>query len=769
MKVRAKLISGFALVALIAGMVGMIGVMNIRKIDSADTNLYEHMTVPIGQLGEIATLFHRTRVNLPDAILAETEQETKGHVDKVMEYMANMDKVAADFEKLILDKEMKQTYDEFCASREQFALVVDRVLALAIEGKDKEAVKAMDDGLATAMAEQAAIEKLTKMKLADAKETSDDNTRLANRSVSLMFTLICIAVALALGLGLFISKIIGSPMRELSETADRLALGDVDVHVEAHTKDEIGQLMRSMGEMVANIQANAQVADRIAAGDLNVEVKAASEKDMLGKSMIKVIDSLKALTTEAEKLSAAAVDGKLSTRGDTGKFQGGYREIVNGVNETLDAVLKPINEAAQVLQKLAGNDLTARVVGDYKGDHAKIKESLNNAMDAMESAVVRTADASTRVSASAQELAATAQDVGKASQSIAETINEVAAGSTEQSKTVVGATGSVEQLSQAIEEVARGAQSQAQTVEDTVSLVQQITQAIDSVARTAQSAAAASVQVAEVAKSGGDSVGKSVSGMARIKETTGNVAEAVSQLGENSKQIGAIVETIDDIAEQTNLLALNAAIEAARAGEHGKGFAVVADEVRKLAERSSMATKEIADLIGSIQQMTKHAVEAMQSGAAEVEVGTELANQAGEALGNILGAVNGIVQQIEDVSAATEQMSASSAEVAKAVESLSAVTGESTAATEEMAAASSEVTKSIEQIASISEENAASAEEVSAAAEEQNASVEEMSASAGEMARIAQELQEVVSQFKVSDTGLKVVAGNDSNRSAKAA
>ncbi|MHB0913725.1 MAG: MCP four helix bundle domain-containing protein, partial [Armatimonadota bacterium] len=122
LKVRAKLISGFALVALIAGMVGMIGVMNIRKIDSADTNLYEHMTVPIGQLGEIATLFHRTRVNLPDAILAETEQETKGHVDKVMEYMANMDKVAADFEKLILDKEMKQTYDEFCASREEFAL-----------------------------------------------------------------------------------------------------------------------------------------------------------------------------------------------------------------------------------------------------------------------------------------------------------------------------------------------------------------------------------------------------------------------------------------------------------------------------------------------------------------------------------------------------------------------------------------------------------------------------------------------------------------------
>ncbi|MHB1191092.1 MAG: MCP four helix bundle domain-containing protein, partial [Armatimonadota bacterium] len=193
LKISARLLSSFVLIAAISGIVGLVGVSNIRKIDSADTNLYEHMTVPIGQLGEIAALFHRTRVNLPDAILAETEQETKGHVDKVMEYTAKMDKVAADFEKLILDKEMKQTYDEFCASREEFALVVDRVLALAIEGKDKEAVKAMDDGLAAAMAEQAAIDKLTEMKLADAKETSDANTDLARRSSTSMILLICIA------------------------------------------------------------------------------------------------------------------------------------------------------------------------------------------------------------------------------------------------------------------------------------------------------------------------------------------------------------------------------------------------------------------------------------------------------------------------------------------------------------------------------------------------------------------------------------------------
>jgi methyl-accepting chemotaxis protein len=481
----------------------------------------------------------------------------------------------------------------------------------------------------------------------------------------------------------------------------------------------------------------------------------------------KTFHAIRRLIKDSEMLCAAALAGDLSVRADASKHFGDYQKVIQGVNATLDAVIAPVKETAGALEKLAQNDLTARVVGDYKGDHAKIKNSFNNAAEALESTIIQASDASTQVLASAEELASTAAEVGRATQSIAETIGQVASGSTEQSRMVSSASSAMEQLTRAIDEVSRGAQNQANTVEEAVKLVEQITAAIDSVAKTAQAASVASVEVSEVAKSGGESVQKSVEGMSRIKDSSANVAIAITQLGENSKQIGAIVETIDDIAEQTNLLALNAAIEAARAGEHGKGFAVVADEVRKLAERSSMATKEIAALIGKIQEMTENAVSAMQSGAVEVETGTKLANQAGEALGSILSAVNSIVHQIEDVSAATEEVSASSAEVARAIEGLSAITEESTAATEEMAATSSEVMRSIEQVAAVSEENAASSEEVSAAAEEQNASVEEMTASAEEVAKIAEELQAVVNEFQVSDN--QIAKGKSSKQPARKA
>lgn len=191
-----------------------------------------------------------------------------------------------------------------------------------------------------------------------------------------------------------------------------------------------------------------------------------------------------------------------------------------------------------------------------------------------------------------------------------------------------------------------------------------------------------------------------------------------------------MVETIDDIAEQTNLLALNAAIEAARAGEHGKGFAVVADEVRKLAERSSRETKAIAELIGQVQSGTASAVSAMQAGAEKVESGSARADQAGKALGEILSAVEATVRQVSEIAASAQEMATASRSVVDAMQSISAVIEENTAASEEMSAQSGSVSTAIQSIAAVSEEQSASTEEVSASTEEMSAQVEEMTAQA---------------------------------------
>jgi len=245
-------------------------------------------------------------------------------------------------------------------------------------------------------------------------------------------------------------------------------------------------------------------------------------------------------------------------------------------------------------------------------------------------------------------------------------------------------------------------------------------------------------------------VEETLQGMQSIKVKVGVSAEKVLEMGKRSEEVGAIVETIEDIASQTNLLALNAAIEAARAGEHGKGFAVVADEVRKLAERSSQATKEIGGLISGIQKTVAEAVKAMDEGSKEVEIGVASANKAGTALADILVAAQDVNKQATLAGEAAGQMNTFAGELVAAVDSVSAVVEENTAATEEMAANSSEVTQAIESIASVSEENSAAIEQVSASAEEMSAQVEEVTASAQSLAELAQELQKVVNRFKLS-------------------
>jgi len=228
-------------------------------------------------------------------------------------------------------------------------------------------------------------------------------------------------------------------------------------------------------------------------------------------------------------------------------------------------------------------------------------------------------------------------------------------------------------------------------------------------------------------------------------------ATAAAAIARANPTIGAVVETIDDIAEQTNLLALNAAIEAARAGEHGKGFAVVADEVRKLAERSGRETKQIAELIAQVQTGTQEAVAAMDSGAATVELGSQKADQAGRALQEILEAVQATVRQVGEIASSSQQMASGARSVTDAMHSISAVVEQSTAATEEMSAQAGQVTMSIQSIAAVSEQQSAATEEVSASTEEMSAQVEQMAAQAEELAGTADQLKVLVSRFKLDD------------------
>ncbi|MCE1189022.1 MAG: methyl-accepting chemotaxis protein [Ignavibacteria bacterium] len=228
-------------------------------------------------------------------------------------------------------------------------------------------------------------------------------------------------------------------------------------------------------------------------------------------------------------------------------------------------------------------------------------------------------------------------------------------------------------------------------------------------------------EAGDQAKNGVTIVGKSIDGMNQIARVVNNSAETVFRLGQNTDKIGEIIDVIDDIADQTNLLALNAAIEAARAGEQGRGFAVVADEVRKLAERTTLATKEISGMIRQIQSETRLAVDAMKEGTTEVESGLKLVNEAGTMLDVIvLGAVS-LRDIITQVAAASEEQSVAVDEIGKNVDAINNVTSESA--------------KGLAQIAE----------------------------SAESLNLLATDLQHLVQKFKLTDTG-KHTARLESNR-----
>jgi len=414
------------------------------------------------------------------------------------------------------------------------------------------------------------------------------------------------------------------------------------------------------------------------------------------------------------------------------------------------SISRPVVGLTGAAAELAQGDLTVKVPLIKTGDELEqLGQAFLTMVNNLRDLIKNISLSSQQVASTSQELSATAEEVAASTQQVAKSMEELSKGHLDQSESVNHSSILVEQLIQAIGQIAAGAQEQATNVTQTSEMIEQMARGVEDVANNTQQVARGAKMAADTAEEGGQAVEKTIAGMKQIKTTVFESAKRIKELGEQSQQIGEIIQVIDDIAEQTNLLALNAAIEAARAGEHGKGFAVVADEVRKLAERSGKATKEIATLINNIQKGTSVAVEAMEVGTREVETGAQLADNAGEALREILTTITQANDQIQSITAAIEQISASSAEVVKAVDNVAAITEENTAATEEMSASSTEVQLAISNIAAIAEQSSASVEEVSASTEEMNASTEEIASSAEALSRMAQELQEMVARFKV--------------------
>jgi len=368
------------------------------------------------------------------------------------------------------------------------------------------------------------------------------------------------------------------------------------------------------------------------------------------------IDAISLLVKDSLYLSKAAAEGKLDTRADASKHNGEFKVIVDGLNQTFDNVVAPINEAAEVLGQMATGDLTVRMQGNYKGDLEKLKNDINKLGDSLSDLINQVTESVENTASAALEISSTAESLAASSQEQSAQTDEVASAVEEMSRTVT-----------------ENAMSATRTAE---------------VAQTN----------GQIAKEGADVVKQTVAKMRDIANVVKNSAINIQKLGDSSKEIGEIISVIDDIADQTNLLALNAAIEAARAGEQGRGFAVVADEVRKLAERTTEATKQIATMIKGIQNETEQAVQVMNKGTDEVQSGIEYADRAGDSLNSILSSTQEVLDMINQIAAASEEQSATSEQISKNVMSISKVTAEAAQRIEDVARTSGELARMTEHL-----------------------------------------------------------------------
>ncbi|CAM4340996.1 methyl-accepting chemotaxis protein [Saccharibacillus endophyticus] len=348
-------------------------------------------------------------------------------------------------------------------------------------------------------------------------------------------------------------------------------------------------------------------------------------------------------------------------------------------------IATPLKRVQQAAERIAEGDLTGEAIKVRGRDEiGALAASFNSMTLNLRELIQSVASSSELVAASSEQLTASAEQNKMASEQIAATVQETAAGTVRQ-------VDIAETSSQAMQEMSIGAEQ---------------------IAERAQTVATSAAEAAHKSESGNQAIRQAISQMDSIRESVTSMSGVVKELGTRSEEIGMITSDITAISSQTNLLALNAAIEAARAGEAGRGFAVVADEVRKLAEQSSESAKRITELVSLIQADTSSAIEAADANDREVYKGIEMVSAAGEAFEDILEAVGKVAGDIEEVSAGAEEMSASTTEILHYVNQSSTIAGEASSGMTEVSAATQEQLASMEEIASSSSSLSETAEQL---------------------------------------------------------
>lgn len=590
LKIRTKLFIGFGLVLI---MMIVLGVNTYYKIEDIQENQNRVLD------GNVPTQFYAIEATdrIHDAHNHNQTYFLSGNHENIQKMETLIDEGIESAEKIVSHARLEENKKDgkaiiglFQNYRQQALFIVEKTENLKTNNqipilliKDKPELLNKFNELDHKIEQiEAKLQKIQN-RATEARDLGEKNLGILTEDIqNSIFIFSIIAILISLVFSNWLSSIISSAIKKIQDGTEAIASGNFDINIDYTYRDELGTVIKSFQKMT---------------------------------------DNIKGLMEEIDVLTNNALEGNLSFRANSTKHVGEFGKVVAGINNIVETIVKPTNEVVEVLKKVANGDFSILVEGNYKGEHAILKDSLNTSLDSINLLLSQIYSTSEQVTSGAEQVSATSQSLSQ--------------GSTEQ----------------------------AASLEEITSSMQEIGSQVNQNAENSNVANQLSAQATSFSEKG--------------NEQMNDLMGAITEINNSSKNISKIIKVIDEIAFQTNLLALNAAVEAARAGKHGKGFAVVAEEVRNLAARSAEAAKETADLI---ENAVKNAESVSSTANKTMDVLKEIKNSSikvSDIVGEIAASSNEQAQGISQINSGlgqidqvTQQTTASAEECAAASEEL---------------------------------------------------------------------------------------------------